>query len=107
MGLDIVALLATSLGGKVLTITWLYILGGGGGGGVGGLGGGGGVLGACGGSGSGGGCWRRLDFCLVGIVGIRGGGAAKDCTLEITGMPPERCWFFTDAVKINLMFHLI
>lgn len=46
MGFVIVALLATSCGGRVLTITWLYILGGKGGGGVRGLGGGGGVLGA-------------------------------------------------------------
>lgn len=52
MGLDMVALLATSLGGRVLTMTWLYIFGGGGGGGVGGLGGGGGVTGAGGSSGS-------------------------------------------------------
>lgn len=93
MGFDIVALFATSLGGNVLTMTWLYIFGGGGGGGVGGLGGGGGVLGAAGGSGSGGGCCtccRRLDFCRV-MEGISGGGVARDCTLEITGMPPCRC----------------
>lgn len=90
MGFDMVALLATSLGGKVLTITWLYILGGGGGGGVGGLGGGGGVLGAAGGSGSGGACCSRFDFCLV-MEGVRGGGDAKDWTLEITGNTPERC----------------
>lgn len=106
MGLDIVALLATSRGGKVFTITWLYILGGGGGGGVGGLGGGGGVLGAAGGSGSGGGCCtccRRLDFCRV-MDGMRGGGAARDCTLEITGMPPARCCLFAvreDRYKSN------
>lgn len=94
-----VALLAISRGGKVLTITWLYILGGGGGGGVGGLGGGGGVLGAAGGSGSGTGCCNRLDFCRV-MDGMSGGGVAKDWTFEITGITPARCWPLT-AVKRN------
>lgn len=59
------------------------------------MGGGGGVLGAAGGSGSGGGCAtaaRRLDLARV-ADGMRGGGAARDCTFEITGMPPPAlCW---------------
>lgn len=65
------------------------------------MGGGGGVLGACGGSGSGGGAtaaaaWRRFDLPRV-IEGMSGGGAASDCTLEMTGNP-ER-WPFVPAVK--------
>lgn len=100
MGLDMVALLATSLGGRVLTMTWLYIFGGGGGGGVGGLGGGGGVTGAGGSSGSA--ACRRLDFWRV-SDGSSGGGVASDCTLEITGMPVAvRCWAFTAEQLQNL-----
>lgn len=98
IGFDIVPLLATSCGGKVLTMTWLYTFGGGGGGGVGGLGGGGGVFGTAGGSGSGGGCWfKRLDLPRV-TADMRGGGAANDWTFEMIGSP-LRCWFFWEAVR--------